>query len=496
MKKTIVILICAVFFVTGDVGYSGTIAPPYEVGTWSGFCSAAVSYTFDDGCENQFAIAIPMFNEFDFDLTLYPVINWGLNWTALQNAAADGHEIGSHTMSHSRLSGQTIEEQTLELANSQNTINANIPDRQCLTLAYPYCVPGDAALTEQYYIAARHCQGYIEASTPSNFYQISSVICGSSGSVKTAANFISKFESTANSNGWCVLLLHGIDNDGGYSPVPSATLRASLEYLDAHRSTFWVSTFVNVVRYIRERNDVSVTESLNQNTSITLQVTDTLDDEIYDYPVTIRRPLPRDWLHANVSQNGQVVNTSVVDINSTKYVMFDVVPDGGDVVLLKAPPPPAGLRATAGYATVVLDWDDSNDTNLAGYNIYRSTTSGSEYRKLNESLLSSSNYEDVNVPHNTTYYYVVTAVDVNSVESTYSDEVFGGLYGDFTGNSLVTMDDFSIFLYFWLMNDCDATAGVYLNEDCRVNFCEFAVLAENWTLISYPEEQTDSIKGR
>lgn len=427
MKKVNEILLFAVFLIAGKVGYSGTIEPPYEVGTWSGFRSAAITYTFDDGCSNQYAIAIPMFNEFDFDLTMYPVINWGLNWTALKIAAAEGHEIGSHTMSHPNLGGLSIERQTTELVNSQNTINSNIPGQLCLTLAYPYCVPGDQALTEQYYIAARHCQGYIEKSTPSNFYQISSLICGSAGSVKTEANFITKFESTATSNGWCVFLLHGIDDDGGYSPLPSATLRASLEYLDAHRDIFWVSTFANVVRYIRERDDVSITELSNQGDSITLQITDTLDSAIYDYPLTTRRPLPQNWLSTNVTQNGKVVDTFIVDVNSTKYVMFNIVPDGGDVVLVKAPPPPVGLTATAGRTTITLDWNENNELDLTGYNIYRSTTSGGKYSKLNELLLSSSNYKDVNIAHDTTYYYVVTAVDINSIESGYSNKVSCGL---------------------------------------------------------------------
>jgi hypothetical protein len=450
MKKVNEILVCAVFLVAGNVGYSGTIEPPYEVGTWPGFCSAAVSYTFDDGCSNQFAVAIPMFNEFDFDLTLYPVINWGVSWPALQNASAEGHEIGSHTMSHPSLGGLTIERQTTELANSQNTINTKIPDQQCLTLAYPYCVPGDRTLTEQYYIAARHCQGYIERSTPSNFYQISSIICGSAGSVKTEANFITKFESTAASNGWCVFLLHGIDADGGYSPLPSTTLRASLEYLDAHRDTFWVSTFINVVRYIRERNAVSVIESSNQDTNITLHVTDTLDDEIYDYPITIRRPLPQSWQSAKISQDGRAVNTCIVDVNSTKYIMFEVVPDGGDVTLLKAPAPPTDLKTTVGRTTITLDWNDSNETDLAGYNIYRSTTSDSNYIKLNEQLLSNSNYKDVNITHNTTYYYVVTAVDVNSTESGYSNEVSCSLHDDFTDLNKVEINDLTAFVHFRL----------------------------------------------
>lgn len=437
MKKVICILSLAAFLAASNSGHSQTIDPPYEVGIWKGFCQAAISYSFDDGCSNQYAIAIPMFNEFDFDLTMYPVINWSPDWTALQNAAAQGHEIGSHTVSHPYLNQLTIAQQTAELENSQNTINSYIEGEQCVTLAYPYCVPGDLTLTRQYYIAARHCQGYIEKSTPSNFYQISSIICGSQGSVKTFENFKTKFESAATTNGWCVLLIHGIDNDGGYSPLPSTTLLESLEYLDTYRDKFWVSTFGNVVRYIKERNAASVTESSNQDTGIILQVTDNLDNTIYNYPITIRRPLPPGWSAANVSQNDRTENARIVDVNSIKYIMFDVVPDDREIVLIKSPAAPTGLTVEAGITTVMLDWNDANESDLAGYNIYRSTTSGCDYSKLNGPLLISSNYEDVNIAKNTTYYYVVTAVDMNSSESGYSNEVSIDFKGDSVNNDII-----------------------------------------------------------
>jgi oligosaccharide reducing-end xylanase len=217
MKKVNVILLFAALLVADRVGYSRTIAPLYEVGTWQGFKTAAVSYTFDDSLPNQYSKAIPMFNEFGFKSTMYPVIDWGPNWTALQNAAAVGHEVGSHTMSHAHLSSMSIPAQTTELENSQNTINSHIPGRQCVTIAYPFCEPSNQSLTAQYYIAGRHCQGYIEGNTPSNFYQISSLICGEYGSVKTPADFNSRFVSAAASKGWCVFLIHAIDDDG-YSP--------------------------------------------------------------------------------------------------------------------------------------------------------------------------------------------------------------------------------------------------------------------------------------
>jgi hypothetical protein len=70
-------------------------------------------------------------------------------------------------------------------------------------------------------------------------------------------------------------------------------------------------------------------------------------------------------------------------------------------------------------------------------------------------------------------------VDINSSESDYSNEVFSGLYGDFTGNGIVEMNDLSVFLDFWPLNDCNDAASLDLDEDCIINFHEFAVLAEN-----------------
>ena len=335
MNNIFKILFFAVILVGGNVGYSQVIDSSYEVGTWPGFRHAAISYTFDDGCSNQFAIAIPMFNEFDFKLTLFIVTDWDPNWADLQKAASQGHEVASHTITHPYLNQIDIEQQKIELESSKEIINANIKNNQCLTLAYPYCRAGDESLCKKYYIAIRACQGFVEKSTPNDFLNISSIICGNLGALKTTEDFSKKFEDTKKSNGWCVLLFHGIDDDGGYSPIPSKTLRESLEYLDARRDTFWVATFVNAVRYIKERDNVSIREISNQEGRITLQVTDSLDDTIYNYPLTLRRELPDGWESADASQDNKAIKTSTVEVDSKKYVMFDVVPDSGDIVITK-----------------------------------------------------------------------------------------------------------------------------------------------------------------
>jgi glucuronoarabinoxylan endo-1,4-beta-xylanase len=87
------------------------------------------------------------------------------------------------------------------------------------------------------------------------------------------------------------------------------------------------------------------------------------------------------------------------------------------------PAVPTALFAIPDNGSVSLDWQDNSEDDLDGYNVYRSTTSGSGYVKLNDMLLSSSDYTDNSVTNEITYYYVVSAVDIYSNESGYSSEV-------------------------------------------------------------------------
>lgn len=318
-----------------------TIPSQYKIGTWRGFRPAALSYTFDDDLPNQYAIAVPMFNAKGFKLTLYTVINWlpSGSWSPVQNAALFGHEIASHTVTHTDLSTLSDAQQTNELKNSQDAIKANISGEKCVTLAYPNCVLAKESITSQYYIAARSCSGQLVPSTPPDFFNISSFVCGALGPVRTTLDFNNTAENAAAANAWCVYLIHAMDAENGYSPLPSMVLQGAVDYVSTNQSKFWVETFGNVVRYIKERDASSVMEISNTADSITIQVTNNLDSSIYDYPITLRRPLPTNWLSAVVLQNNKSVGAQIVSVSSTNYIMFDVVPNGGDVTISKVPLP-------------------------------------------------------------------------------------------------------------------------------------------------------------
>jgi fibronectin type 3 domain-containing protein len=73
-------------------------------------------------------------------------------------------------------------------------------------------------------------------------------------------------------------------------------------------------------------------------------------------------------------------------------------------------------------AQVALSWTASTSPGIAGYNMYRSTTSGGPYTKINSSLITTTSYNDQTVQSGVTYYYVSTAVNSQGQESVYSNE--------------------------------------------------------------------------
>lgn len=72
---------------------------------------------------------------------------------------------------------------------------------------------------------------------------------------------------------------------------------------------------------------------------------------------------------------------------------------------------------------ISLKWGLEDGENIASYNVYRSTTSNAGYIKINTETVSSQEYADSSIAAKTAYYYRVTAVDLNGIESSYSNEV-------------------------------------------------------------------------
>jgi glucuronoarabinoxylan endo-1,4-beta-xylanase len=172
-----------------------------------------------------------------------------------------------------------------------------------------------------------------------------------------------------------------------------------------------------------------------------------------------------------------------------------------------APAAPTGLTATAGNQMISLNWNDNAEADLDGYNVYRSTTQGSGYGKLNVSLVSTSDYIDNPVTNGIPYYYVVTAVDNNGHESGNSTEATAtpdyqtcddvqagedGLESDLDGNCYVDLKDLGVFAQYWLNTNCAAQENCegadFVPTDGVVNFFDLGTFVQQWLWCNDPED--------
>lgn len=86
-------------------------------------------------------------------------------------------------------------------------------------------------------------------------------------------------------------------------------------------------------------------------------------------------------------------------------------------------PTPTPTPSTMPHS-VGLNWDASPSGDLQGYKVYRSQVSGGPYTPISSMLSTATQqFTDTSVSSGQSYFYVVTSIDVNGLESSPSPEV-------------------------------------------------------------------------
>lgn len=127
-----------------------------------------VVLTFDDGYEDNFAVALPLLIARNMTATVFPISEWvgqpnkwedfgkppavTMSWEQLQSWLDAGMEIGSHTVSHPFLSKLQKDLLQLELTQSKDTLSSRLSISADF-LCYPY---GD--FSDQVIAAAKEAQ--------------------------------------------------------------------------------------------------------------------------------------------------------------------------------------------------------------------------------------------------------------------------------------------------------------------------------------------------
>src|SRR5688572_8104046 len=121
----------------------------------------AAIITFDDGMLSQYTYAKTILDKYIFKATFYIICNSvdkenRMNWNNIQILEEEGHEIGSHSMNHKRLSKLSEEEMKYEIIQSKRCLQEN--GFNVTSFSFPYN-DGDnnknilKIIADNYYIA-------------------------------------------------------------------------------------------------------------------------------------------------------------------------------------------------------------------------------------------------------------------------------------------------------------------------------------------------------
>lgn len=312
---------------------SAQLPQGYEVATWHGFSNSAVTYSFDDLTGNQLPVAIPIFDKYNLKATLNVVTDWvsAAQWATLKSVSTAGHEVASHTVAHKKMPELSAEDFEREMSDSKKVIE-NAVGKECITMVYPYCANAHEEITSKYYISARSCSGQVEKQTPVNMYDISSKGVGTESATQSADDFNAWVTDGVKLGGWCTFLIHGIDDDNGYSPIKSSELEKHLQYVAGHPHDFWVATFASVTKYIIERNSLEVSEIKNgKKAKVTVECKAKTSLTTLNEPITLSRIVPDGCQQVILKTSGVKIKKEV----KNGRVVFDVVPGNTYSVIFK-----------------------------------------------------------------------------------------------------------------------------------------------------------------
>jgi peptidoglycan/xylan/chitin deacetylase (PgdA/CDA1 family) len=315
---------------------------PNAICNWDNDRKAAIVLTFDDWSPGHSAIVVPELASRNLNATFFVMNQTASNsWSQINVAAANGNEIANHTKTHPHLKDKTAAELKDEIRAMKTLIDQRYTQNG-ITFAYPFGEYNQTVLDSvkaSGHIGARGVQNptnytYNFAPNGDAYYKIAAYAMGPS---VTPALFNTQVQNVINGGGLLTFLYHSVDNatnsngDTWYAQVKQADLQTQFDKLVSVNNTAWVTTFAQAIKYHKEKNCATLTETQAANgTTWKLNLTDTLSNNaVYNQPLSIK--IKKNGVnYISVTQNGVVLP---IDLNRNDSIMFRAVPDGGEITL-------------------------------------------------------------------------------------------------------------------------------------------------------------------
>lgn len=299
---------------------------------------AAVTLTFDDGDYASAEYYDSLMAENNIHGTAMLVTDWIKDeeiskWKAL---LSNGNiDIGNHSASHAiryNDAGVTAEVLEADITGAYNKLKELFPEQKIMTFASPWTQISELSQAEvkKNHFANRTSGDGLIASNPDDgvMLKLPAYVVMYEDAVSTLT---SKVDQAIEGNNWLVYMMHGV-GDSGYN-IHKNTCKSFFEYIGSKESQVWAGSLTEVVQYIYEKKNAKVSVNWIKENGMSLSLTDTLDNELFDFPVTVIVDIPDEWGSVSAVGNGGAKTTESFERDANKFAVVNIIPDRGEVVL-------------------------------------------------------------------------------------------------------------------------------------------------------------------
>lgn len=294
----------------------------YQISSVYKFKRGVVSLTFDDGSINQFKIALPLLKKLNLPATFY-LITGNIDTSHIntfQNEDRKMHEIGSHTVNHKDLKELDSKSVQLEINESREGLINSFGDNSGLTLAYPWGSYNNTVkeLVKKNYLAARSANTGYNSIVYYDTYSLNVQTFNESTSYITANGWL----DFAAENALWLVEMHHDSFDKNFS--------RHLEYVNMNQDKIWCGTVSDVIKYSEEYRNAKVSCDSCDDFIFTFRIDDSLDDNIFNHPLSLKIRVPDNWEDITLSD---YIEYRIEHTDKNTFVLFEAKPDNKQIII-------------------------------------------------------------------------------------------------------------------------------------------------------------------
>ncbi|MEE9354712.1 MAG: polysaccharide deacetylase family protein [Methylococcaceae bacterium] len=327
---------------------------------WEDDKFAAVTITIDDNIAVDHEWWVKAGKDYDWRFTWFIIVNhltgktknpfYG-SWEKFQTLVDLGHDIQSHSMSHQAHDDARLKDELIqEYRDSLHAINQHLTGNKATTFAWP-SGKFNREVGSLFAIAARGTTATPNKPGTTDYLNVNSTSIGVSkdfvDSVLDGDSGIAWLGKKQFLRSWLSAHYHLVKD--------KTAVKSDLDYLYQRSNEVWLSLFQDVARYGQERDTATLKVISNNAKKVEFQVSDQMDDNFFDYPLTVKLKLYPSWSAVTASQANQTLTPIIVTHGKEKYALLKVIPDQGRVVVKPSDKVNQNPEAKAGQAQIVVD---------------------------------------------------------------------------------------------------------------------------------------------